>query len=74
MLGPQPHEQHLQGSLDGNTFLRTDNTGRYALYARLDTLTGSEAYRALAGQLTIKVVDTDIERAATSPLLPRCTP
>ncbi|TMQ75131.1 calcium-binding protein [Candidatus Accumulibacter phosphatis] len=70
LLGPQPHALRLQGSLDGNTFAKTGNIGRYsgrdALYARLDDITGSEAYRALAGQLTLKVVDADIEYAARS--------
>ncbi len=70
LLGSQPHDQRLQGSLDGNTFSRTDNIDRYAgrdaLYAKLDAITGSPTYRALAGQLTLKVVDPDIERAARS--------
>ena len=67
-LGPQPRAARLRGSLEGNTFARTtgtaDHSGREALYARLDEITGSEAYRTLTGKLTLASADDSLTRRA----------
>lgn len=71
----------LRSSPEGNTWLRKEtdfiganglsDTGREALYAKLDAITGSAAYQALAGQLSLVRLADELGQATPGDLATR---
>ncbi|WP_310451295.1 hypothetical protein [Sulfuritalea sp.] len=71
VLGPQVKTDRLNGSPDGDTWWRTTEdlsasySGRDKLYATLDAITASDAYKkVLAGKLTLKPSTDNLASAA----------